>query len=111
MSVNRGFTAVCVKPKLYWTPKKPTFIIKIDDRVSSGLRSSGSDVSRSTTSDTSVTAIQITPSAAFAGSLVARDLPHRCDDHTMAVPLDPPQGQRQQPDDQGEAHRHTGFWL
>jgi len=27
----------------------------------------------------------------------------------MAVPLDPPQGQRQQPDDQGEADRHTGF--
>ena len=32
-----GFTAVCCMPKLYWMPKKPRFMIKIDGIVISGL--------------------------------------------------------------------------
>ncbi len=34
-----GFIAVCCRPKLYWIPKNPKFIIRMFQKLSSGLRS------------------------------------------------------------------------
>ena len=39
ISVNSGFTADCVRPKLNWTPKKPRFINRMLPPLISGLRS------------------------------------------------------------------------